>query len=180
MPICWRDAGLDIQIAVNVSAASLHHKPLPDKITELLQRYNVAADRLKLEITESAIMSDPGYAMILLTYLNKLGISLSIDDFGTGYSSLAYLSRLPVKCIKIDKSFVIGMLNNEDDEVIVRSTIDLSHNLRLTVTAEGVEHAETLEKLNAYGCDRAQGFFISHPLPAAEFTRWLSASQWAR
>jgi len=175
----WRAAGMDLPVAVNVSATSLHYQPLAEKIGELLQRYDLPSNRLKLEITESAIMSDPGYAMKVLSRLSEMGLSLAIDDFGTGYSSLAYLSRLPVKCIKIDKSFVIGMSRNMDDEIIVRSTIDLSHNLRLKVTAEGVEEIESWDKLAGFGCDTAQGYYISHPLAAAEFAAWASTSKWA-
>jgi len=175
----WQAAGIArLPIAINLSAASLHFKPLWARVGEILQHHDLISERLALEITESAIMEDPAYARSLLTYLHELGISLSIDDFGTGYSSLAYLSRLPMRCLKIDKSFVIGMLENENDEMIVRSTIDLSHNLKIKVVAEGVENQQILDSLIAHGCDLAQGYFIGKPLPANEFIAWLSTSQW--
>lgn len=174
----WNARGLHIPIAVNISASSMHLKPLWLKVSDLLREHDVTPGQLALEITESAIMEDPTYARSLLTYLSEFGISVSIDDFGTGYSSLAYLSRLPVHNLKIDKSFVFGMIKNKNDEMIVRSTIDLSHNMQIKVIAEGVEDQQTLDSLIAHGCDSAQGYFIGRPLPADAFYRWLLTSPW--
>ena len=126
-----------------------------------------------LEITESSIMDDPQRAEHTLNRLSERGFKLSIDDFGTGYSSLAYLKRLPVDELKIDKSFVMGMEAGEDDAMIVRSTIDLAHNLGLGVVAEGVENADVLEQLRALSCDEAQGYHIGRPLPVDGFLAWL-------
>lgn len=133
---------------------------------------------LELEITESVIMADPARAREVLCNLNQMGIRLSIDDFGTGYSSLGYLRKLPVHSIKIDRSFVMDMVVNEDDEVIVHSIIDLAHNLGLKVIAEGVESQEVLNRLTLLGCDLAQGYYMSRPLPVPELTQWLTQSAW--
>jgi len=172
----WRRPG--IGISVNLSARNLQEAGLVERVAEALQRTGEAPDHLALEITESAIMADPNTAMGVLTRLSQMGVKLSIDDFGTGYSSLSYLKRLPVDEIKIDKSFVIGMETDDNDAVIVRSTIDLAHNLGLKVVAEGVENQALLEKLSALGCDEAQGYYMSRPLPAEEVVRWCSESPW--
>lgn len=172
----WHQAGLSITVSVNLSARNLHHPQLPDQVTDLLQNYGIAASQLVVEITESAIMVDPVHAMETLKRLNKIGVRISIDDFGTGYSSLGYLKRLPVQEIKIDKSFVMDMGTDEDDTVLVISIINLAHNLGLKVVAEGVEKQEIWEQLAAFGCDAAQGYFWSRPLPPAELTRWLGES----
>jgi len=174
----WAANGLHLPIAVNISASSMHLKPLWLKVSDLLREHAVTDGMLALEITEGAIMEDPTYARSLLTYLSEFGVSVSIDDFGTGYSSLAYLSRLPVNNLKIDKSFVLSMIKNKNDEMIVRSTIDLSHNMKIKVIAEGVEDQQTLDILIAHGCDSAQGYFIGRPLPADEFYKWLLTSPW--
>ena len=137
-----------------------------------LVRNTMPADAFCLEITESAIMDDPQRAQGTLIRLSELGFKLSIDDFGTGYSSLAYLKRLPVDELKIDKSFVMNMEKDEDDAKIVRSTIDLAHNLGLTVVAEGVENGLIWSKLRDLSCDEAQGYFMSKPLPASDFPAW--------
>ncbi|MCG3117882.1 MAG: EAL domain-containing protein [Candidatus Manganitrophus sp. SA1] len=170
----WRRQGLTIPVAVNLSARNLQDSQLPERVSELLQKSGVEPDQLALEITESIIMADPQRAMEILTDLSEMGIRLSIDDFGTGYSSLGYLKKLPVDEVKIDKSFVREMASNQDDIVIVRSTIDLAHNLGLEVVAEGVENQETLSRLAALGCDAAQGYFISRPVAAANLPRWLN------
>ncbi len=172
----WRRSG--IGISVNLSARNLQEAGLVERVAEALQRTGEAPDHLALEITESAIMADPNTAMGVLTRLSQMGVRLSIDDFGTGYSSLAYLKRLPADEIKIDKSFVIGMEADDNDAVIVRSTIDLAHNLGLKVIAEGVENRAVWEKLSALGCDEAQGYYMSRPLPAEDVVRWLSESPW--
>jgi diguanylate cyclase (GGDEF)-like protein len=169
----WRARGLDIDISVNLSAASLADAALPDDVAALLTRFDVPAERLTLEITESMAMSDPSRAGVLLGRLHDLGVGLAIDDFGTGHSSLSYLSRLPVRELKIDRSFVMKIEDGDTDAVIVRSTIDLGHNLGLRVVAEGVENDTVLRWLSARGCDAIQGYGISPPLPAGEFAGWL-------
>ena len=137
--------------------------------------------KLMLEITESAIMRDAAYGQKILADLKRRGICLAIDDFGTGYSSLAHLKRLPVDELKIDKSFVLNLTERaSDDLVIVRSTIELGHNMGLVVIAEGVETAESWAVLKHLGCDMAQGYYMSPPLPAREFTEWAGASRWGR
>jgi diguanylate cyclase (GGDEF)-like protein len=171
----WLDQGLELPIAVNLSARNLHDTQLPSDIRKLLDRHRVPARMLQLEITESSIMTEPGRARRVLETLHDMGIHIAIDDFGTGYSSLSYLQQLPVSEIKIDRSFVTGMLQNQANGVIVRSTIDLARNLGLHLTAEGVECEQTLDHLRAAGCDSAQGFFISRPLPASELERWVIA-----
>ncbi len=174
----WHEAGLELSMAVNLSVRNLQDPRLPEQIAEHLERRNVPARWLELEITEGTIMQDPSRAMAILSRLNEMGVRLSIDDFGTGYSSLGYLKKLPVEAIKVDKSFVIGMASDEDDAVIVRSTIDLGHNLGLKIIAEGVENRETLEKLTALGCDLAQGFYMSRPILPADLERWIAESPW--
>jgi len=169
----WQSAGFDLGVAVNLSARSLATHDLARQIQELLEERNVVASSLTLELTESAIMSDPFRAVTVLTQLRAMGVRLSIDDFGTGYSSLAYLKRLPVTEIKIDRSFVSNVTADEDDAAIVLSTIQLAESLRLGVVAEGVETAATFEALTAFGCRRVQGFFLARPLPAKELERWL-------
>ena len=169
----WQLQGLDLCVAVNVAMRNLLDVQFPDDVGQLLAKWEVSPDRLELEITESTIMADPFRARLVLTRLAEMGVRLSIDDFGTGYSSLGYLRRLPVGEIKIDKSFVMNMQADENDAVIVRSTIDLGRNLGLEVVAEGVESAAVWHDLVTYGCDVAQGFFLSRPMPAEDFTRWL-------
>jgi len=144
-------------------------------VAGLLQVHGCAAQWIALEITESAILDDPGHAVDNLKRLSALGCKLSIDDYGTGYSSLAYLRRLPLHELKIDKSFVMGMVRDASDHVIVRSTIDLAHNMGLAVVAEGVEDEATLEHLRSLGCDMVQGFFLSRPLPPEQVPGWMRA-----
>lgn len=174
----WRQTGIVLDVAVNLSARNLHDPGLPAKVAGLLAKWSVPASQLTLEITENAIMLDPERALKILERLHSMGVRLSIDDFGTGYSSLVYLKRLPVTQIKIDRSFVIDMISDENDAIIVRSTIDLGHNLGCHVVAEGVETLEILERLKALGCDFAQGYYLSRPVPAEELTAWLSQSAW--
>jgi diguanylate cyclase (GGDEF)-like protein len=166
------DSGQTLTISVNLSTRDLLDPELPQKFDALLVRHSVPAEAFCLEITESAIMDDPQRAQATLDKLSALGFRLSIDDFGTGYSSLAYLKRLPVDELKIDKSFVLNMEKDLDDARIVRSTIDLAHGLGLTVVAEGVENAQVWELLRELACDEAQGFHMGRPMPAAEFARW--------
>jgi diguanylate cyclase (GGDEF)-like protein/PAS domain S-box-containing protein len=170
----WHEEGRQMNVAVNLSARNLEDPQLPDQISELLHASGVISSSLELEITESALMVNPARALETLKQLSGMGIQLSIDDFGTGYSSLGYLKRLPVNQIKIDKSFVKEMALDEDDAMIVRSTIELTHNLGLTVVAEGVETQEALDQLASLGCDAAQGFYISRPVPPSELNQWFT------
>jgi len=169
-----RTADMPLRISVNLSTRDLLDPELSARLATILARHGVQASAFCLEITESAIMDDPQRAEAMLNRLSEQGFKLSIDDFGTGYSSLAYLKRLPVDELKIDKSFVMGMETGEDDAMIVRSTIDLAHNLGLTVVAEGVESLAILDRLRALSCDEAQGYHISRPLGAEDFLAWQS------
>jgi diguanylate cyclase (GGDEF)-like protein/PAS domain S-box-containing protein len=174
----WQEAGLDLKVAVNLSMRNLHDPQLPETIDEILKRYGVPAELLQVEITETTLMADPEHAIKLLTSLDTMGVKLSIDDFGIGYSSLAYLRKLPAEEIKIDKSFVLDMVTEENDAVIVRSTIDLGHNLGMRVVAEGVENQETWDLLGSLECDLAQGYFMSIPQAPEDLTRILRRSNW--
>ena len=175
----WQREHQALPVAVNLSARNLLDPQLVDQIGGLLQGNGVAAQLLQVELTESAVMADPVRAAEILRSLDSRGIGLAIDDFGTGYSSLAYLRRLPVRELKIDKSFVIGMCSDvEEDATIVRSTNDLGHNLGLRVVAEGVEDQRTLDRLTSFGCDAAQGYHIARPMGAADLTGWLTSSPW--
>ncbi|SAK90161.1 response regulator receiver modulated diguanylate cyclase/phosphodiesterase [Caballeronia calidae] len=176
----WREQGIELAVSVNVSARELIQSSLPETFQGLLDKHGVAPEWIWIEITESAIMDDPNHAIETLDRLHALGIRLSIDDFGTGYSSLSYLKRMPVDELKIDKSFVMGMSQHKDDETIVRSTIDLGHNMGLKVVAEGVENEEMLERLRTLRCDLAQGFHLSRPLPPAKLEAWLDVWQTQR
>jgi diguanylate cyclase (GGDEF)-like protein/PAS domain S-box-containing protein len=171
----WREQGIKLSIAVNLSTRNLLDRGFPDLVKELLDRWEVSAEDLELEVTESSMLANPTRAKAVLNELSELGIRLSIDDFGTGYSSLAYLRELPVDEIKIDRSFVIGMGAEAGDAVIVRSTVDLGRNLGLEVVAEGVETIEHWEQLRALGCNTAQGYYLSRPVPADELCEWLRA-----
>jgi len=166
---------MELCVAVNLSTRNLLDVHLPDTVGGLLARWEVPARLLELEITESTILADPFRVRQVLTRFDEMGIGLAIDDFGTGYSSFAYLKRLPVQTIKIDRSFVMGMCEDESDATIVRSTVDLARNLGLGVVAEGVESQEIWDALHAQGCSLAQGYFISRPVPAAELARVLEA-----
>jgi diguanylate cyclase (GGDEF)-like protein len=165
---------MPVRIAINLSTRDLLDLEFPARLDAILARHQLEAGAFCLEITESAIMDDPQRAESTLNRLAERGFKLSIDDFGTGYSSLAYLKRLPVDELKIDKSFVMNMEKDEDDAKIVRSTIDLAHNLGLSVVAEGVENQLIWDKLRELHCDEAQGYFMSKPLPAAEFAAWCT------
>ncbi|HEX6097973.1 MAG TPA: EAL domain-containing protein [Thermoanaerobaculia bacterium] len=174
----WQDAGAPIHIAVNVSARSLLDQGLPGKVQRALDRWGVEPRFLKIEITESSIMADPAHALAILSMLQSMGVRLSVDDFGTGYSSLTHLRELPIDEIKIDKSFVIGMCRSEADAAIVRTVIDLAHNLGKQVCAEGVEDEATWRMLKELGCDLAQGFWIAKPMAADDLMTWLGATSW--
>jgi diguanylate cyclase (GGDEF)-like protein len=173
----WRDAGLDLTIAVNLSARNLFDSHLVEDIGAAIERAGVPASALTLELTESTVMGGSKRSMAVLEGLQSLGVGLSVDDFGTGYSSLSHLRQLPVTELKVDKSFVSTMTSNEHDAVIVRALIDLGHSLGLHTVAEGVESTEAWDLLREYGCDEAQGYLLSRPLPAAQFTAWLARQQ---
>jgi diguanylate cyclase (GGDEF)-like protein len=176
----WSDAGIDLPVAINLAAANIVDATLPDAVAAALARHGVSGDRLECEISEDTVMADPVRAMDVLCRLRGMGLRLSLDDFGTGHSSLAYLKRLPLDEVKIDRSFVLGMTEDENDAVIVRSTIDLARNLGLDVVAEGVENADILRGLSELHCDVAQGFHLSRPLPAADLEAWLEVRAGAR
>src|SRR3954452_2941678 len=169
----WRSRGIELGMAVNLSPRNLVDQELPHQIKRLLDERGVPTTSLELELTEDTIMSDPKRAREVLARLDAMGIWLAIDDFGTGYSSLAYLKQLPVTTLKIDRSFVITMQEREDDAAIVRSSIALGRNLGLRVVAEGVETDEVMGELRQLGCDVAQGFHVSRPVPARAFEDWL-------
>ena len=171
--VAWSRDGLDIGLAMNLSPRNLHEEDLAATVKRVLKENPVAPGRLTLEITENAIMLDPGRVLDALRQLGETGVRLAIDDFGTGYSSLAYLKNLPVDELKIDKSFIDNIIDDDKGAVIVRSTIDLAHNLGLNVVAEGVEGESQMHSLEAFGCDVAQGYHIARPLPLKEFSEWL-------
>lgn len=175
----FNNTGIDITVAINLSAGSLNDLRMPGEIARMLANSRIKPSMLVIEITESAVMSDPVGALNVLKILDKMGVALTIDDFGTGYSSLAYLSKLPVDEIKIDKSFVLEMVQDQQAAVIVRSTIDLGHNLAKKVVAEGVETLELWNLLSEWGCDTAQGYYMSKPMPADKLMKWLRESRWA-
>lgn len=174
----WSRQGIELTVSVNLSARVLHDSDLPDQVGEMLKNHRVNPEQLELEITETAIMADPARALEILTRISRMGVMLSIDDFGTGYSSLGYLKRLPINAVKIDKSFVMNMTSDEDDATIVRSTVDLAHDLRLKAIAEGVETRDSWNRLVSLGCDLGQGYYMSRPLPAPQLTKWLRESEW--
>jgi diguanylate cyclase (GGDEF)-like protein len=174
----WQDRGVDLTIAVNLSMRNLHDPQLPELIETMLAAEGIPAGRLKLEITESSIMADASRALEVLQRLRELGTTIAIDDFGTGYSSLAYLKRLPVDGLKIDKSFVQRLASDANDRAIVRSAVELGHNLGLHVVAEGIEDPASLRELTALGCDLAQGYYLGRPVPAESLDRWLDESAW--
>jgi diguanylate cyclase (GGDEF)-like protein/PAS domain S-box-containing protein len=174
----WQDEGAPIHVAVNVSAKSLLDQSLPQKVQAALDRWKVDPRFLKIEITESSIMADPAHALAILSMLQSMGVRLSVDDFGTGYSSLTHLRELPIDEIKIDKSFVMGMKTSEADAAIVRTVIDLAHNLGKQVCAEGVEDEQTWKMLGDLGCDLAQGYWIARPMPGVDLMNWLVKTSW--
>ncbi|MCK6252274.1 GGDEF domain-containing protein [Pseudomonas fragi] len=170
----WNRKGLHLQLSLNISAEDLHGETLLMTVERLLKRYQLSAEQLIFEITESTAMRDPEHSLSVLEKLRDGGISLSVDDFGTGYSSLAHLKRLPVQELKIDQSFIRNLDETSEDAVIVRSTIEMSHNLGLKVVAEGVEYQHTLELLERWHCDTAQGYLISRPMDVVAFEAWTS------
>ena len=174
----WRRSGLNLTVAVNISALNLQDPDLPDHVAGLLRDTGAQPEWLELEVTETALMTDPVRAIDAVTRLGALGVHIAIDDFGTGYSSLAYLKKLPVSKIKIDKSFVIDMMEDENSAVIVRSIIDLGHNLGHPVVAEGVENRAVLEQLKTLGCNLAQGYYLGRPMPPQKLSEWLKEAPW--
>jgi diguanylate cyclase (GGDEF)-like protein len=169
----WELAGLRVPVAVNLSMRNIHDPQLPQTIAQLLQRWDARPELLRLEMTETVLAADPERALQTMESLRAMGVHIALDDFGIGYSSLAYLNRLPLDEIKIDRSFVLGMLDDESSATIVRATVDLGHGLGYGVVAEGVENAETRQRLSALGCDFIQGFFVARPMPADQTAEWI-------
>ena len=167
-------SGLNMSMAVNISACSLRDDSIVGYTKMLLQKNNVEPDRLTMEITESAMMQDPNMALSLLKQLSMLGVQISIDDYGTGYSSLAYLKRMPVNEMKIDRTFIKDMAFDEDDRLIVGTTINMGHNFGLRVVAEGVEDRETIDILRKMGVDKVQGFYYAMPMAIDELYDWMT------
>ncbi len=172
----WRAAGRPIPVSVNLSSRNLLDTHLDERVAALLARYDLPADHLVLEISESAIMSEPERAAVVLNSLHRKGIRISIDDFGAGYTSLGQLKHLPLHELKVDRSFVTTMMQDRSNHLVVRSVMDLGHSLGLTTVAEGVETADAFTELTGFGCDIVQGYHLSRPLPAAEFDAWRAAT----
>ncbi|MDO9106209.1 MAG: bifunctional diguanylate cyclase/phosphodiesterase [Methylovulum sp.] len=172
----WHQQGIALKISVNLSAKDLHDPELPDLITGIAAATGIKPEWMMLEITEGSVMRDPEHALDIIKRLHAKGYQFSIDDFGTGYSSLAYLKKMPLTELKIDKSFVSDILGSENDAVIVKATINLAHNLGLQVTAEGVESEAVMERLREYGCDIAQGYYLNKPLAVKDFNDWMRSS----
>jgi EAL domain-containing protein (putative c-di-GMP-specific phosphodiesterase class I) len=169
----WNKLGLNVGVSVNLTMWNLEAAELPEQIEALLRDTGVAPTNLELEITETSIMSDPQRVIRTLNQIRQFGVRFAIDDFGTGYSSFAYLTKLPVACIKIDKSFVQNIATDRDSSVVVKSIIDLGHNLGLKVVAEGVETATASKMLAEFQCDEGQGFYFCRPIPADAMTKFL-------
>ncbi len=170
----WHQAGIGLKVSINLSSKDLLDPELPDQIAGLAAKTGVQPEWIVFEITESSIMGDPARVLIILERLRAMGYQFAIDDFGTGYSSMAYLKKLPLSELKIDKSFVMDMLSSENDAIIVRAIVDLAHNLGFTVTAEGIENIETMNMLKSMGCDIGQGFLFSEAIPRVNLEKWLS------
>ncbi|MEH6565535.1 MAG: EAL domain-containing protein [Halopseudomonas sp.] len=173
----WIDRGIHLQVAMNISARDLDDPEFPQRIERMLHAQQISPDYLSLEVTESAVMRDPERSLQSLRILRDLGIALAVDDYGTGYSSLAMLKSLPVQDLKIDKSFVLQLTEGSDDAVIVKSTIELAHNMGLKVIAEGIENVQSLNWLKERHCDVAQGYFISRPLAVPDLERWIEQTR---
>ena len=171
----WEQVGLNLRIAVNLAGPNLLDIRFPDDLAGLIAKWGVSPELLQLEITENTVMLNPDRSLDILARLSELGVGLSLDDYGTGFSSLAYLRRLPVQELKVDRSFVMGMSTDHENAVIVQSTVDLAQNLGLRVVAEGVESAEVWALLRSYGCHQGQGYHLSRPVPAADLEAWLQA-----
>ncbi len=171
----WRQQGLSLKISVNLSTKDLLDPELPDLITGIAAAKGTQPEQIILEITESSAMRDPERTLGIINRLHNMGYAFSIDDFGTGYSSLAYLKKMPLAELKIDKSFITDILHSEHDEVIVKTMIHLAHNLGLNVTAEGVENADVLAKLKQLGCDLVQGYYFNKPMSIKDFEAWYKS-----
>ena len=174
----WRNAGHSLRVAVNMAGRSFQQPDLIDKLQKLLHTIGTLPKCLEIEITENVLMADIEHGAQVLRQLNEMGITITIDDYGTGYSSLAYLKKLPLHTLKIDKSFVLDMVRDENDAVIVRSTIDLAHNLGYQVVAEGVENRETCDLLEILGCDSIQGFYSGPPMDVVKINDWFNDCPW--
>ncbi|MDT8453146.1 MAG: EAL domain-containing protein [Gammaproteobacteria bacterium] len=172
----WNALGHKLMISINVSMNCIHNARLPAKLNEVILTNKIAPDQITLELTENIFIKDPVRSKKILNNISQMGVGISIDDFGTGYSSMAYLKQLPVSEIKIDRSFVLEMLEDENDEVIVHATIDLAHNLGIKVIAEGVESLEVAKRLKELNCDAAQGFYLGHPMEVDDFVEYLKNS----
>jgi EAL domain-containing protein (putative c-di-GMP-specific phosphodiesterase class I) len=168
----WRRAGLDLRVAVNVSAVVLVDAGLPERISEMLERHSLTPNNIVVEVTEDAVMAEPRRAIAILERIEQLHVGIAIDDFGTGHSSLEQLKRLPAHELKLDRSFVMGMTDDTDDAAIVGSVVGLGRALNMRVVAEGVETPAIWQALATLGCDVAQGFGIARPMPAAQFEQW--------
>jgi len=174
----WHEQGIDIKISVNLSSQDLHDPELPDLIAGIAASTAVKPEWIILEITEGSVMNDPESALEIMERLHSMGYQFAIDDFGTGYSSLAYLRKMPLTELKIDRSFIMDIMSSENDAIIVKATINLAHNLGFQITAEGVESKEIMAKIKDYGCDMAQGYYLNKPLSVTDFTEWMSAYEW--
>jgi len=176
--MAWDEKGYHVpRVAVNLAVQQIESNQLPNQVMEVLQRTGLPAERLELEITESAIMSEPEKAAQALAEFQAMGIRLAIDDFGTGYSSLAYLKKLPLDRLKIDRSFVMDIGINDGDDIISRAIINLSNSLGMDTVAEGIEHPEQLEFLRREGCEIGQGYLFSKPLPAADLMAFIDKNR---
>jgi diguanylate cyclase (GGDEF)-like protein len=174
----WHEQGIDLKISVNLLAKELLDPQLPELISSVAASAAIKPEWIILEITEESVMYDPERTLVIIEQLHGMGYQFSIDNFGTGYSSLAYLKKMPLTELKIDKSFVMDIMNSENDAMIVKATINLAHNLGLQVTAAGVESKEIMAKLKDYGCDMAQGYYLHKPLHVTDFNIWMNSSQW--
>jgi EAL domain-containing protein (putative c-di-GMP-specific phosphodiesterase class I) len=174
----WWDGGLDLPVAVNLSARNVTDADLPQRVAEVLARHGAPPEALELELTESAVLNDPELARHNLRELRALGVRLAVDDFGTGYASLAYLTTLPIDTVKIDQSFATPVLTNPRAAAIVSFTVDLARHLELTVVAEGIEDPQTFAALAELGCDVGQGFWMCRPCSGDELTDWLSTTEY--
>ena len=170
----WQDGGHTLGISVNLSARDLQDEYLPYYVLQVLEESDITPDRLTLEITENMIMEDTHHAFSVLECLRDIGVRISMDDFGTGYSSLALLKDMPLHELKIDKTFIMTFMSDEQNKSIVRTTIELAHNMKLAVVAEGIEDENTLRQLGDLGCEQAQGYFISKPVSSNDLLQWLN------
>jgi diguanylate cyclase (GGDEF)-like protein len=173
----WRDKGYIISVSVNISVNCIHDVLLPERINAIISKYKLVPSQLVMELTENVFMKNPEVCKKVLNKMDEMGVEISIDDFGTGYSSLSYLKQLPIKEIKIDRSFVIDMLDDENNAVIVQTTTDLAHNLGIRVIAEGVENAEIEQKLQSMGCDAVQGYYYARPAEPGAFLELLESAE---